>query len=133
VIRIQPNHISFCSIEAIEDIYGHATKCAKGELYKAVLKPQETAPSIATETYMYIVVVRNVNCRNKTRHGYLRRVINPAFSPASLKQLEETMIKYFDLFISGIAQRAQSNHGLVDLNGWFHNLAFDVETHPKAT
>jgi cytochrome P450 len=65
------------------------------------------------------------NCRNKTRHGYLRRVINAAFSPASLKQLEATMIGYFDQFISGIVLQAESD-GLVDLNLWFHSLAFDV-------
>jgi cytochrome P450 len=53
-------------------------------------------------------------------------MINAAFSPASLKQLEEIMIQYFDQFITGIENQAQSNDGLIDLNQWFHNLAFDV-------
>jgi hypothetical protein len=52
VVRIQPNYISFCSIEAVEDIYGYSTKCNKGEFYKVVLKPQGVPPSIATELYI---------------------------------------------------------------------------------
>jgi hypothetical protein len=53
-------------------------------------------------------------------------VINAAFSPASLKKLEETMVGYFDQFISGILLQAEVHDGLVDLNLWFHSLAFDV-------
>ena len=52
VVRIQPNSISFCTIEAVEDIYGHSTKCGKGELYKVVLTPAGVPPSIATELYL---------------------------------------------------------------------------------
>jgi hypothetical protein len=51
-VRIQPNYISFCSVEAVEDIYGYSTKCNKGEFYKVVLTPQGVPPSIATEVYI---------------------------------------------------------------------------------
>ena len=57
-------------------------------------------------------------------------MINAAFSPASLRQLEATMVGYFDQFISGILLQAANNDGLVDLNQCFHNLAFDVHLKP---
>jgi len=47
-------------------------------------------------------------------------------SPTSLKNLEPTMIEYFAQFISGIKEQAKENDGLVRMNKWFHNLAFDV-------
>ena len=64
--------------------------------------------------------------RNKTRHGFLRRVMNSSFGPTSLKNLEPTMNRYYNEFLEGIGQRASQNDGIVEMNEWFHNLSFDV-------
>ena len=67
-----------------------------------------------------------INCRDKPRHAFLRRLIAPSFGPASLKQLESTMNRYYEEFIRGVGKRAEENDGIVELNEWFHNLSFDV-------
>ncbi|SCN82216.1 related to benzoate 4-monooxygenase cytochrome P450 [Fusarium fujikuroi] len=36
VIRTGPNSLSYGSIQAIKDIYGHGTKCTKGEFYETL-------------------------------------------------------------------------------------------------
>lgn len=52
VIRIQPNHISFNSLEAVEAIHGIKTKARKGELYSNVMRLKGNAPlSMFSETY----------------------------------------------------------------------------------
>jgi len=43
-----------------------------------------------------------------------------------LKAFEPILNRYFHEFITGIEKRAASNNGVVELNEWFHNLAFDV-------
>jgi hypothetical protein len=39
VVRIQPNHISFNSVKALEDIYGTRSVTLKGPFYDHVLRP----------------------------------------------------------------------------------------------
>ena len=51
VVRIQPNHIVFNNINAIDDIYGHNTKTNKGEEYTIVLQTSKYPPSIFSELY----------------------------------------------------------------------------------
>jgi hypothetical protein len=40
--------------------------------------------------------------------------------------LEPTMDTYLTQFISGIAEQANRNEGIVYMNRWIHNLTFDV-------
>lgn len=68
--------------------------------------------------------------RDKSRHAFLRRIMNPSFSTTSLKSLEPTMNKYYNDFMNGIIQRADKMGGIVEMNEWFHNLSFDVHSSP---
>lgn len=52
--------------------------------------------------------------------------MNPCFSPASLRDLEPTMNRYYEQFLDGLQQRANKNGGFVEMTEWFHNLSFDV-------
>jgi hypothetical protein len=52
MVRIQPNHISFNSIQAIEDIHGTKTKVHKGRFYKDVGGLPELPPNIVSATYV---------------------------------------------------------------------------------
>lgn len=49
VVRIQPNHIMFNDVTAIEDIHGFNTKANKGEFYINVAASTRYPPSIASE------------------------------------------------------------------------------------
>ena len=51
IVRIQPDHICFRSLQAIEDVYGQHTKTLKTELYTNVLTETGFRPSVATETH----------------------------------------------------------------------------------
>jgi len=53
VIRVQPNHIVFRNINAIEDIYGQNTKSNKGEIYQTLFKAKNYPPSLIAETYAH--------------------------------------------------------------------------------
>jgi hypothetical protein len=54
VIRIQPNHISFNNVDAIEDIHGARSKLSKLEPYKTVYGSQTGVESIFTATSVFI-------------------------------------------------------------------------------
>jgi len=56
--------------------------------------------------------------------------MSPAFGPLSLKNLEPTMNLYYRQFIKGIDQTVGKSGGIVEMNGWFHNLSFDVISQP---
>ena len=92
-------------------------------MYRRLMTAPDCPLSVATETYSLDV---QSNGRNQTRHNFLRRLMSPSFGPGALKELEPTMDKYFNQFISGIEEQASKNDGVVYMNKWFHNLAFDV-------
>lgn len=54
VFRIQPNHIVFNNINAIDDIYSHNTKTNKGEEYTTLLQLSKYPPSIISELYIML-------------------------------------------------------------------------------
>ena len=130
VIRLQPNYLSFISLQAIEDIYGTNTEASKSDMYSTFGSENGFRPSIAMETYLPSRNCRS-DSRDKTRHAFLRRVMNPCFSPAALRELEPTMNIYYQQFLEGLQERANKNGGDVEMTEWFHNLSFDVYF-PKA-
>jgi len=70
--------------------------------------------------------VTGTDGRDKSRHGFLRRLMNPAFSPSSLRELEIGMRRYFEALVNSVRTGATRNDGIVEMNQLFHNLAFDV-------
>lgn len=77
VIRTGPNSLSYGSIQAIKDIYGHGTKCTKAEFYETIA---------GTHFHLADVV-------NKTDHARKRRAFSAAYA---LKNLEEWEFKVAD-------------------------------------
>lgn len=75
-----------------------------------------------------IILEYSVNVSDKAHHAFLRKVMNPAFSPSSLQSLEPTVQRHLDRFILEIKKDAQLNNGIVDMTAWFANLAFAVLT-----
>lgn len=54
VIRIQPNHLSFNTIDAIEDVHGHRSKLHKLEPYKSVYGSKTGVESVFTAMFVVI-------------------------------------------------------------------------------
>lgn len=51
VVRIQPNHISFNSVKALEDIYGSRSTTLKGPFYDHVLRPSNFPTHLVNVMY----------------------------------------------------------------------------------
>lgn len=51
MVRIQPNHIAFGTIDALDDIYGHSTKSNKGESYQITIQKSKYPRSIVQELF----------------------------------------------------------------------------------
>ncbi|RMJ10010.1 hypothetical protein CDV36_010363 [Fusarium kuroshium] len=77
VIRTGPNSLSYGSVQAIKDIYGHGTKCLKGEFYE----------TLAGSHFHLADVV------DKTDHARKRRALSAAYA---LKNLENWKFKVAD-------------------------------------
>ncbi|CAF3460866.1 hypothetical protein SNK05_004716 [Fusarium graminearum] len=77
VIRTGPNSLSYGSVQAIKDIYGHGTKCTKGEFYE----------TLAGTHYHLADVV------DKADHARKRRALSAAYA---LKNLENWEFKVAD-------------------------------------
>ena len=64
--------------------------------------------------------------RDNKYHATIRKAVNPAFSPAALKELEPLIKKRMDEFINSIETVSKRNAGTVNMSEWFENLAFSV-------
>ena len=87
VLRTGPNDLSFSSVGAIKDIYGHGSPCLKGDLYQLI-----------TGTHPHIL-----NVINKDDHARKRRMLSNAFAIRNLELWEfkitdkvEKMVTQFD-------------------------------------
>ncbi|CAM1501235.1 Fc.00g103970.m01.CDS01 [Cosmosporella sp. VM-42] len=87
VLRVSPNTLSFGSVQAIKDIYGHGTPCRKDELY-----------AITSGTHYHLADVID-----KPDHARKRKVLSSAYALKNLEGWEhkvadkvERMIAQFD-------------------------------------
>lgn len=64
--------------------------------------------------------------RDKERHGFLRRVMRPAFNTATLDQISPTVECFVKKLVRGIEEEAMENHGVADVKNWVYNFTFAV-------
>jgi hypothetical protein len=102
----------FNTVEAYEDIYGKHSKTVKGEFYTILGNRPGRPASIFTE--QFTVLYNESDGSDETRHGFLRRVMNPSFAPAALKSLEPTVERYGNRLVVGVEQKALQN----EINKW---------------
>jgi cytochrome P450 len=76
-------------------------------------------------TSMYNFSIPVLTCSDKTRHAFLRRMFQPAFSSASLSQFEPVLKSYCVELMESL-QRATSNNEIFDMNDWFNRFSFDI-------
>lgn len=101
---------------ASEDIYGVHKNVAKSRFYQ---------PSIDYSGFENIF-----NSRDKQVHAQKRRILAPAFTDASLKSMEDIILKHIDEFFDyGSNENLDSDIDkcwTVDLGKWANYLTFDV-------
>ncbi|KAJ5413640.1 hypothetical protein N7509_000267 [Penicillium cosmopolitanum] len=119
VIRIRPNALTYRSAEAWADIYSHR-KAGK--------------PSFDKDPQFYIASSSggkpNLINSNNEDHSRQKRLLTHAFSERSLREQEELILGYIDLFIGQLDKYAtrSSNvqHNVLDLVRWLNFLTFDI-------
>lgn len=84
VIRTGPNSLSYGSLAAIKDIYGHNTKCSKGDFYEALS---------GTHYHLADVV-------DRAEHARKRKVLSSAYALKNLENWEHKVADKTTRFIT---------------------------------
>ncbi|KAI0423053.1 cytochrome P450 [Xylaria grammica] len=85
VLRIGPNSLSYGSYRAIKDIYGHGTKCTKGDFYQTLA---------GTHFHLADVI-------DKAEHARKRKVLSAAYALSNLETWEYKVADKVERFIRG--------------------------------
>lgn len=100
VVRIQPNHISFTTIEAMKDIHGFKAIPAKGDVYRNLLQPPGTTvgENLLTSTYASFREDRLI-CSDRQYHDKFRRIFGPELTNTELMKLETSIQTHVDTVV----------------------------------
>ena len=112
VVRLGPNLVSFNTQEALRDIYNVNANVRKGFLYHVVTSQFGFASTFSTQ--------------DKAVHSRKKRILAPAFTDASLRNMEEYVLKHIRTFIQKIGPAENAESSVTDLGEWSGFLTFDV-------
>jgi len=113
VVQIQPNHLSFTSVQAIQDIHGFKAIPVKGGLYRnlfqldGIVKSQNLHSSI-----------------DRQYHDKFRRIFGPAFTNSALMGFEPTIQGYLDKMMKSV--KSEAKNGSIDITSYSKYFALDV-------
>ncbi|KAH6962134.1 cytochrome P450 monooxygenase-like protein [Ilyonectria sp. MPI-CAGE-AT-0026] len=114
VIRIAPNELLFTTVEAFEDLYGHANNkrgrkvFLKSEFYD---NPDEMSPLGAE--------------RDAVRHSETRKLLAHSFSETALSEQVAMIQEHINLFMKQVGKYGHQKEG-IDVDEWFNWLTFDI-------
>ncbi|KAI8635538.1 cytochrome P450 monooxygenase-like protein [Xylariaceae sp. FL1651] len=113
VVRIGPNELSFATSRSYQDIYGHISK-GKGRFLKTDFYDNG-------DTHKRIVGVQDPEA-----HARQRKSLSHAFSTKALRDQEDVVQKYMDLFVQQLAKLGQQGKKDLNMSDVFNWLAFDI-------
>lgn len=124
VVRSGPNMLSFASVPAYKDIYGHVKH---GE--KRFLKNQWYDPKYDTAHQE----PRIVRVRDPVVHGQQRKALSHAFSARALRDQEEVVHYYVNLLVQQFKNLGKDGQEPVNASLAWNWLTFDVigKTNPR--
>lgn len=115
VVRIAPNALVYRAAPAWKDIYGHRKKG-----HKIFLKD----PALYAPTPNGIDAIITAN---EEDHSRMRRLLTHAFSNKALREQEEILQKYADIFIEKLQEIVGSSVSQdLDITRWFNFTTFDL-------
>lgn len=114
-VRFAPNDVSFISADALKTIYGH--KSTGGDAFVKDLR-----------IYRQGRPVSNLITSNHDDHKRMRRLLSHAFSMKALRNQDEILNRYVNLFITELSKRAQQGVA-VDMVAWYNFATFDLIGH----
>lgn len=112
MVRVGPNEMSFCTIEAHRDIYCHYT-AGKNKLLKTQAMDSEAYPRITS-------------VKNPEGHAAQRKALSHAFSAKALRFQEDLVHRYVDLWLSQLYKLGNGGEKPVNITDAFDWLTFDI-------
>jgi cytochrome P450 len=112
IVRVAPNELSFASIEAHADIYAHPSK-SKPLFLKA---PNYDHGGPAAHI---------VGTRDPEDHKRQKKALAPAFSAKALREQEDIVHEYVDMFISQLENLGTGSRG-IDIGKALAWVTFDI-------
>ncbi|KEQ90216.1 hypothetical protein AUEXF2481DRAFT_48845 [Aureobasidium subglaciale EXF-2481] len=100
VVRTGPNELTFATPQSFNDIYGHATKERSTFIKGTFYEHGQPEPGIVAE-------------RDPEKHRETRRLLSHGFSTKALKDQEDILHKYSDLFVAQIQLAFGESFGTV--------------------
>ncbi|KAF5610197.1 isotrichodermin C-15 hydroxylase (cytochrome P-450 monooxygenase CYP65A1) [Fusarium subglutinans] len=113
VVRIAPNELSFATVQAYQDIYGHATKGKKKFIKSDWYESSGDHPGIVT-------------VRDPAQHSRQRKYLSHAFSAKSLRGQETLIHSYVDMFIGQLRKLGNPEGSGINVEGALNWLTFDI-------
>ena len=114
IVRVGPTTLSFNTAQGFKDIYGFRQGVPQfpkdPKIYASSLLPTKNA------------IGGYLSNEDHSRH---RRLLSHGFSDRSLKEQEERIVHYIDLFISRLRELAHQGQD-VDIRSWFNFTTFDI-------
>ncbi|KAI4200445.1 MAG: hypothetical protein LQ350_003893 [Teloschistes chrysophthalmus] len=113
VVRIASNELSFIDGKAWQDIYAHG----------------QGRPAFPKNPLWLVLGhngIRSIVNANDTDHARYRRLVSHAFSEKALKQQEYLLLRYVDLLVSRLTDKADSTEPVVDIVQWLNFTTFDI-------
>ncbi|KAK7711811.1 hypothetical protein SLS64_005079 [Diaporthe eres] len=111
VIRLAPNELTFASVQAYRDIYGHVTTGKERFLKSDAYDTEE--PRISSE-------------RDPAVHASQRKALSHAFSARALRDQEDVVHQYVDLLVKQLGNFGAGGLKPVNVTEAYNWLTFDV-------
>jgi hypothetical protein len=93
-VRYGPNKLLVNTASGVQDIYGHKNNVKKAQYYSPFHKG---------------LVPSALSAYDKDDHVPRRKILNPSFSEAALKQYDVTIAKHADIFIDKVVENNSSS------------------------
>ncbi|CAF3434723.1 unnamed protein product [Fusarium graminearum] len=113
VVRIAPNELSFATVQAYQDIYGHALKGKKKFVKSNWYDTAGDHPGI-------------VSVRDPKEHSRQRKYLSHAFSAKSLRGQEVLVHGYVNLFLDQLRKLGSSEGEGINIEEALNWLTFDI-------
>ncbi|KAI1866811.1 uncharacterized protein JN550_007358 [Neoarthrinium moseri] len=114
VVRIAPNELSFSSVQSYFDIYGHAGSKSRAE-------------GRFLKTEFYDLGAPRINTvRDPVVHARQRKALSHAFSAKALRDQEDVVQQYVDLFVKQLTRLGSAGKKAIEATEAYNWLTFDI-------
>ncbi|KAH8807633.1 gamma-glutamyltranspeptidase-domain-containing protein [Xylogone sp. PMI_703] len=111
IVRVAPNIVTINHKDALKDIYGVNKNVQKGFVYRAVTSHAGFASTFSST--------------DRQIHAKKRRILAPAFTEPSLRDMEDYILPHIRFFLESIGPK-DGKPSIIDVGDWANYLTFDI-------